>query len=170
MKNSFVICKPTEILHMCQSTSWVVRSVANFCDHQCCTLSAQRRSGVHSTVWILSLSSRSYPFPFTPCDSPAMPPLTAAVPPLAAPDGRLRFLRRRGRQGLRPTPRCAACLPVTAAAMAVRGGHRIRLLHSFSVARFPRRHEAACCVRNTPGPRRSPRALSPWAPLVALEL
>ncbi|KAK3131064.1 hypothetical protein QOZ80_6BG0501540 [Eleusine coracana subsp. coracana] len=40
-------------------------------------------------------------------------------------------------------------LPVAAAA----GGHRIRLLHSFSGSRLPRRSEVACCVRSAPDAR-----------------
>ncbi|CAL5039912.1 unnamed protein product [Urochloa decumbens] len=43
-------------------------------------------------------------------------------------------------------------LPVAAAAWAA-GGHRIRLLHSFSGARVPRRAEVACCVRSAPAAR-----------------
>ncbi|XP_062178421.1 twinkle homolog protein, chloroplastic/mitochondrial-like [Phragmites australis] len=40
-------------------------------------------------------------------------------------------------------------LPVAAAA----GGHRIRLLHSFSGSRLPRRPEVVCCVRSAPDAR-----------------
>ncbi|KAF8687316.1 hypothetical protein HU200_042999 [Digitaria exilis] len=47
-------------------------------------------------------------------------------------------------------------LPVAAVAAVSAGGHRIRLLHSFSGPRFPVRHEVACCVRSAPGAARPP--------------
>nr|CAB3468714.1 unnamed protein product [Digitaria exilis] len=47
-------------------------------------------------------------------------------------------------------------LPVAAVAAVSAGGHRIRLLHSFSGPRFPIRHEVACCVRSAPGAARPP--------------